>query len=71
MTREELSWSSACGAAPGGKYFCFRVSDGKILGEVEKGQSYWAGVQGANLGNYIDLQFAKLAVERKLTGETK
>lgn len=71
MTREELNWSSACGTVIAEKRFCFRVSDGKILGEVEKAESYWAEAQGEQLGNYIDLQFAKAAVERKLTGETK
>lgn len=71
VTKMDLSWSSACGAVTGEKYFCFRVSDGKILGEIQKSQSYWAEVQGAKLGNYIALQFAKSAVERKLLGETK
>lgn len=71
MTRMDLSWSSACGAVTREKYFCFRVSDGKVVGEVEKVQSYWAEAQGKQLGNYIDLQSAKLAVERTLTGETK
>lgn len=68
MTRNDLDWKESVNH---NKHICYRLSDGKVLGEVEKGITYWAEVGNKQLGNYVDAASAKRSVELKLIGETK
>lgn len=68
MTRNDLDWRESVNHK---KHICYRLSDGKVLGEVEKGITYWAEANYKQLGNYIDAASAKRAVELKLAGEIK